>query len=311
MSAMDRRSFLGVLAALAGGAALPAWACAPPAHQGDGPAALPPGDDDRARLTSWIETLRREGLAAPGAPLGPAVARVGELALGSPYVAGQLDVYAARGGDPGREPLTLSLSRFDCVLLVEGCLAVARAAQRGESRWEAFAREIERMRYRGGVRTGYASRLHYFSEWIADNVRRGLLRDLGPELGAQADRRPLRFMTAHREAYPALRGDAEYAAIGAMERTLDDVPRWIVPTARIPEVEDRLRSGDVLAFATRIDGLDATHTGFAYRDRQGVMRVLHAPLSGGAVEVSQRTLPEYVTAIRSATGIMVARPLPA
>jgi hypothetical protein len=37
--------------------------------------------------------------------------------------------------------------------------------------------------------------------------------------------------------------------------------------------------------------------------------VLHAPLSGGAVEVSRSTLPEYVAAIRRSTGILVARPL--
>ena len=271
--------------------------------------AAAPGADDRARLAGWVRTLRAEGLTAARVPLGRAVARVGELALGSPYVAGMLDAYAREGGDPRREPLTLDLSRFDCVLLVEGCLAVARAAAKPGSGWDDFAREVERMRYRGGVRDGYASRLHYFSEWIADNARRGLLRDLGAELGGTRDERPLRFMTEHRGSYPALRDDATCEAIAARERTLDAVPRWVIPTDRIAAVRDCIQTGDVLAFATRIAGLDATHTGFAYRDRAGVMRILHAPLSGGAVEVSRRTLPGYVAAIRSATGIMVARPL--
>ena len=40
-----------------------------------------------------------------------------------------------------------------------------------------------------------------------------------------------------------------------------------------------------------------------------LLRVLHAPLSGGVVEVTESTLPEYVAAIRSSTGILVARPL--
>lgn len=264
--------------------------------------------DDRARLASWVRTLRAAGLTGPRVPLGRAVARVGELSLGSPYVAGMLDAYAKEGGDPRNEPLTLDLSRFDCVLLVEGCLAVARAA-RGPGRWSDFAREVERMRYRGGVRNGYASRLHYFSEWIEDNARRGLLRDLGAELGGTRDERPLRFVTEHRSSYPALRDDATFQAIAERERALDSMRRIVIPTDRIAAVQGRIQTGDVLAFATRIAGLDATHTGFAYRDRAGVMRVLHAPLSGGAVEVSRRTLPEYVAAIRSATGIMVARPL--
>jgi hypothetical protein len=264
--------------------------------------------DDRARLASWVRTLRAAGLTGPRVPLGRAVARVGELSLGSPYVAGMLDAYAREGGDPRSEPLTLDLSRFDCVLLVEGCLAVARAA-RGQGRWSDFAREVERMRYRGGVRNGYASRLHYFSEWIEDNARRGLLRDLGTELGGTRDERPLRFMTEHRSSYPALRDEATFQAIAERERALDSMHRVVIPTDRIAAVQGRIQTGDVLAFATRIAGLDASHTGFAYRDRAGVMRVLHAPLSGGAVEVSRRTLPEYVAAIRGATGIMVARPL--
>jgi hypothetical protein len=264
--------------------------------------------DDRARLAGWVRTLRAEGLTASRVPLGRAVARVGELALGSPYVAGMLDAYAKDGGDPRAEPLTLDLSRFDCVLLVEGCLAVARAAADGGG-WSAFAREVERVRYRGGVRDGYASRLHYFSEWIADNARRGLLRDLGAELGGTRDERPLRFMTEHRSSYPALAHEPTFRAIAERERELDSMTRVVIPTGRIAAVQDRIRTGDVLAFATKIAGLDATHTGFAYRDRAGVMRVLHAPLSGGAVEVSRRPLPEYVAAIRNSTGVMVARPL--
>lgn len=291
-----RRAFVG--GALASAAA---WLAAPYA------AALPLAPDDRARLAEWLRALRAENLAR--ASLGAAVARAGELAVGTPYAAGTLEAYLA-SGTPAREPLTLHLDRFDCVTLVESALAVARAAGRSRAPgWAEFAREVERMRYRGGVRAGYDSRLHYFSEWIADNARRGLALDLGAELGGTRDPRPLRFMTEHRASYPALRSDAVFRAARERERMLDDAPRHVVPTARIAAVQDRIQSGDVLAFATSIAGLDVTHTGLAYRDRAGTMRVLHAPLSGGAVEVSRRTLPEYVAAIRGATGILVARPL--
>src|SRR5690606_9647208 len=95
-----------------------------------------------------------------------------------------------------------------------------------------------------------------------------------------------------------------------IERSLDGNPRWVIPKERIPEVSDRLETGDVLAFATSIEGLDVTHSAFAYRDGAGVMRVLHAPLSGGEVEVTGATLAEDVAAIRRSTAILVARPLP-
>ena len=273
-----------------------------------------PRDADRERLAAWTAALRAEGLARRDAPLGREAARVGELAVGSPYVPYTLEAYLRAGGSPRRtEPLTLSLTRFDCVSLVESCLAVARAAAaadaHGASSWARVGREVERMRYRGGVRRGYASRLHYFSEWIADGERRGLVHDLGAELGGVDDARPLRFMTEHRASYPALADAKVFGEIAAMERRLDGHARHLVPAERIAAVSDRIETGDVLAFATAIPGLDVTHSALAYRGRDGVLRVLHAPLSGGAVEVSRHPLPEYVSAIRRATGILVARPL--
>jgi Protein of unknown function (DUF1460) len=303
MIALTRRAFLA-RAALGGAAALLPW----PLTASTGAW----GEEDRERLDAWLRTLRAEGLADARAALGAAVARVGELALGAPYAANTLEAYLAEGGSPHAEPLTLHLMKFDCVSLVEAALAVARTAAAGpEAGWERFARETERMRYRAGVRDGYASRLHYFSEWIADGARRGLVRDIGPELGSEPDARPLRFMTEHRAAYAALADQATFDAIAARERMLDAVPRNVVPEARIAEVQDRLRSGDVLAFATSLAGLDVTHTGLAYRDRAGVMRVLHAPLSGGVVQISAGTVAEYVAGLRTGTGIVVARPLPA
>lgn len=267
-------------------------------------------DPDGERLADWVARLRAEGLCRAGVPLGRSAVRVGELAAGTPYEAGTLEEYLRAGGNPlGVEPLTLSLTRFDCVSLVESCLAVGRVARHaGEPEWERFGHEIERMRYRGGARRGYGSRLHYFSEWIRDGAERGLVRDLGPELGALNDPRPLRFMTEHRASYPALANDAAFEEIGAMELALDGRPRWVVPGARLPNVIEQIETGDVLAFATTIPGLDVTHAAFAYRDGDGVLRVLHAPLSGGVVEVTRATLVEYVGAIRSCSGVLVARP---
>jgi hypothetical protein len=309
---LSRRELLRAAAASAAALALPApLAACMTRSAADAHSTSKASDEDHARLTAWSERLRAEHLANADVPVGRAATRVGELAVGTPYVAFTLEEYLRAGGDPtATEPLTLSLTKFDCVSLVESCLAVSRVADdRGDASWDRFAREMERMRYRGGERRDYASRLHYFSEWIADGARRGLVRDLGAELGAETDTRPLRFMTEHRASYPALANDAAFEAIARMEKSLDDDPRHVIPTRRIPEIADRIESGDVLAFATAIPGLDVTHSAFAYRDGQGVLRVLHAPLSGGAVEVTATTLPEYVAAIRRSTGILVARPL--
>ncbi|MGH7656776.1 MAG: N-acetylmuramoyl-L-alanine amidase-like domain-containing protein, partial [Gemmatimonadales bacterium] len=189
---LSRRTLIRCLAATGAAAAFPALA---------GGRGL--SDPDRERLSAWTGALRTEGLALPGSDIGRAAARVGELAAGSPYKPSTLEEYLLAGGNPAREPLTLSLTQFDCVTLVESCLAVARAAAgRTEPTWGDFGAGVEKMRYRNGTRSGYASRLHYFSEWISDGESRGMVRDLGRELGGRADLRPLRFMTMHRESYP-------------------------------------------------------------------------------------------------------------
>ncbi|HET7602353.1 MAG TPA: N-acetylmuramoyl-L-alanine amidase-like domain-containing protein [Gemmatimonadales bacterium] len=272
------------------------------------PDARPPTPDEE-RLTHWTTLLRTAGLADCARALGAAAVQVGEYAEGSPYEAYTLEAYLKAGGSPlETEPLTLSLAHFDCVTLVESCLAVARcAATGGTPTWEQFGREIERMRYRDGVRKTYASRLHYFSEWISDGQRRGLVRDMGPLLGAIDDTRPLRFMTEHRKSYPALSSDAAFGQVGEMERSLDNQVRHVVPTEHIPVIADQIQSGDILAFATSIPGLDVTHAALAYRHPDGRLGVLHAPLSGGVVEVSRYPLPDYVSAIKGSTGILVAR----
>ena len=267
-------------------------------------------DPDLERLTRWVEALRAEGLGKPGVPLGRAAVRVGELAAGSPYVPHTLEEYLRNGGSPLQEPLSISLAHFDCVTLVETCLAVARLARSDEApTWKRFGQEIERMRYRGGKRTGYTSRLHYFSEWMTDGEKRGLVKTLGKDLGGTTDNRPLRFMTEHREKYPALVNDRVFDDIEEIERRLSQMPRNVVALDRIAQVSPQIETGDVLGFATRISGLDVTHTAFAYRDRGGILRVLHAPLSGGVVEITRATLLEYVAAIRRSSGILIARPI--
>src|SRR5215208_3053055 len=131
-------------------------------------------DPDLDRLTSWTATLVANGFGRSEVPLGRTASRVGELAVGTPYVPYTLEAYLKAGSSPAHEPLTLSLTRFDCVTLVESCLAVGRLAGSAEKpAWGGFGRKVESMRYRGGERRGYATRLHYFSEWISDGEQRG------------------------------------------------------------------------------------------------------------------------------------------
>ena len=102
-------------------------------------------------------------------PIGEIMARIGRTIVGMPYVPATLEV-------PGPERLVVNLREFDCVTFVENTLALARVVRSGQGGYDAFKRELLRIRYRGGKLEGYPSRLHYFSDWIADYQAKGIVR---------------------------------------------------------------------------------------------------------------------------------------
>ena len=250
-----------------------------------------------------VELSRIAGLAeAQGVasrPYGEIVQWVGEQLRGRPYTAGLLDA-------PAQETLTGDLTQFDCVLYIENVLAVARGIATGDTSGEAYLAEIRRMRYRGGEMAGYCSRLHYFSEWIADNERRGTVRNVTTQAGGVPFEKRIAFMSEHRSAYPRLADDAVFACATNAESALAGLDLVYIPKADIAAGYAAMQPGDVVAMATSIGGLDVTHTGFVHV-AQGKTGFMHASLTADAVKVSP-DLAEYVAGIRNQVGIIVARP---
>ncbi|MDX1741417.1 MAG: DUF1460 domain-containing protein, partial [Rhodothermales bacterium] len=233
-------------------------------------------------------------------PIGEVVHGAGLFFEGQPYVAGLLD----RGTE---ETLVTSFDGFDCVLLVETALAAARTIRLQDYTYDGFLGQLESLRYRSGKMDGYCSRLHYFSEWIHDNEQRGNVRNVTQDLGGVRLEKQLDFMSSHRDAYPRFAtNDSLFAGIQAMELTLEDFQLVYIPQDRIREVYGQLQSGDIIATATSVPGLDVSHTGLVHRDGEEV-GFLHASTSGG-VMVSP-DLQQYIENIEIQIGIVVARPL--
>ncbi|MGE0442766.1 MAG: N-acetylmuramoyl-L-alanine amidase-like domain-containing protein [Gemmatimonadales bacterium] len=241
---------------------------------------------------------------------GAAVARLGRTFVGTTYTPGTLEV-------PGPERLVINLHELDCVTFVENMLALTRFIRRdgvaaladpaaARSRYEGYLRE---WRYRGGRLDGYPSRLHYFSEWLADNAARGRVALLARELGGVRDTEPITFMTSHRSAYRQLADSAVFAAIADRERILNADPgRWYLPKAAIAAAAAGIHDGDVIAATSTLPGLDVAHTGIALWV-DGTLHLLHAPLVGKNVEISTLPLADRIRDIKSQDGIMVARPV--
>jgi len=255
-----------------------------------------------------VEWARAEGLdRAP--EFGDVVARIGEQFLGTAYEPGTLEL-------PGPERLVINLEALDCVTFVENVLVLARlvrAAPPVSSRdtehfRAAYRRELARVRYRGGAMDGYASRLHYFSEWISDAQEKGLVRGLSQRLGGAADSSAIDFMSTHPAAYRQLGDPTVLAQVAGIEARLSASPRFYITANKIEAVSGDIRTGDIVAATSTLPGLDVAHTGIAVW-REGKLRLLHAPLVGSHVQISDKSLSKRIQDIQGQDGIMVARPV--
>ena len=246
-----------------------------------------------------------EVLAMPLAvsdPHGSEMTAIASLFIGAPYVGGTLE------GDTV-ESLKINLHAFDCTTFVETVLALARTRSFGQRTVEAYAAQLRNIRYRGGIIDGYLSRLHYFSEWIADNERRGSVVEVSRQAGGVYDTLHLSFMSTHADLYPELAGDPQQRArICAQERRLSGTAFYYVPASRIDTATlAAIHDGDIIAFTTAIAGLDIAHVGIACC-RDGEVHLLHASSSAGRVLLDSRPLTQLLQETRRFTGIRIIRP---
>lgn len=296
---MSRRAFL----ALASRALLAAGAMA---------AARPARAAGRADASSTVtgqETLDRLLAQARGGqwtdrPIGERMGAVGMALRQTPYVDGTLELHE------DREVCSVNLRGLDCVTFFESALGVARMLRRGGSTPEALLAEVTFTRYRGGQLTDYASRLHYMSDWFADNEAKRVVRLITRELpGAARFTKRVNFMSTHPAAYRQLKANpALVHKIARVEADINARTMYYLPKEKVAAARARLMTGDIIGITTTIDGLDCAHAGLCYRDADGVMRLLHASTTRRAV-VLDEDLATYLAGVATHTGIMAARPL--
>lgn len=250
----------------------------------------------KKKLASFDESLRSESIKK-------IIETVGLSFLGTEYVAGTLDE------DVYSEKLVIKISGLDCVTFVENTLAVSRTIQAGSQSIEDFKDELRTIRYRSGKIEGYTSRLHYFSDWIYDNEKKGLVKDITKKIGGVPYNKKINFMSAHRSSYKQLNIDdgESLSVIKGIENEINKRDLYYIPKNEVDTYYDDLQTGDIIATTTEIKGLDVTHTGYVYK-KKGKTYFLHASLSAAEVIVSKEELKAYLKSDKKKTGIMVCRP---
>ena len=230
------------------------------------------------------------------------VIEIGQDFLGTPYVEKTLEI-------PGPEQVVINLQGVDCTTFLESVVTLARITKNGEPNFPSFETELENLRYRNGNNSGYPSRLHYFSEWILDNQKKGILEDITAAIGGEPYENKPTFMTQNPQFYPQLSSAENKEMLQNIEAGIATQSFFFIPKEKIQALESGIQSGDLIAITTPMKNLDIVHVGFAIK-QNGRIHLLHASSKNKKVEISEIPLSEYLAGNKGQSGIMVARLIP-
>lgn len=221
---------------------------------------------------------------------------------GNKYVAGTLE-------QGSNEPLVINTQELDCTTFVEQVVAIYATVNEGKEGFRDMCTNLQRIRYRGGIRSGYASRLHYISQWIADSAKQHIIHEI--DYGPVGRTLPidLHYMSTHPASYKQLQGNGTLVnEIAKWERAMHGIEAAYIPKQELLRTANELPvyDGDIIALTTNIKGLDVTHIGFAFWEN-GQLHLLHASSAEGKVIKEHKNLYEYQKNKKSQTGIRVFR----
>ena len=225
--------------------------------------------------------------------------------LNRPYVAHTLEK-----GD--KERLVVNTRELDCTTLVETVAALTKCAYQKKYTYAAYRAALQAMRYRKGKIDNYTSRIHYFTEWIAENSKAGLVTEIQqpnpPFTAVQTVR--VNYMSQHPQSYKALKAHPEYVPeIRRMEQRVSGQQFRYIPKERVgrsTELRNVVKDGDIIAITCNKVGLDIAHLGFAVW-KNGNLHLLNASQLHKKVIEEPMTLWQYLRKHPSHTGIRIIR----
>ena len=232
-------------------------------------------------------------------PMSELVIKVAKHFLGTPYVAGTLEI------EPER--LTVNTRETDCILFVEMCLAMSLTAKEAEPTFEKYVDNLRKLRYRDGKVDGYTSRIHYTSEWIIQGTMRGIFSEVSRECGGSPLDQKFFFMSTHPSSYKQLKDSPKNVEkIKAVEENLNTWDYWYIPKADLPKCIQNIKTGDIVGFNSATPGLDIAHVAYAYWEGD-TLTFIHASYTDKKVVINKTPLVQYTNGIKGHNGLRVIR----
>lgn len=219
--------------------------------------------------------------------------------LNTPYVGKTLEIN-------NTEKLVINLTQLDCSTFIENGISLYQCIINNDSTTKGYAKKLQTIRYRNGKIKNYTSRLHYSSDWICDNIKKGIIENITKKLNGEIFKTNVSFMSTHPSKYKALKNGLYIDKIKEIEDSINSREYYYIPKNKVASIENKLIDGDIIFITTDYKGLDISHVGFAIK--QGIeTHLLHASSTGRKVMISKKTLHNYLKGIKHDTGIIVCR----
>lgn len=223
---------------------------------------------------------------------------------GIPYVGNTLEVGA-------HETLVVNLRQLDCTTYIENVVAMYLCTKSGDDSYRFFKNRLRQIRYAAGT-VSYITRLHYFTQWIEENTRTGVVEELQspapPFTSVQC--LDIDFMSKHSVLYPRLKNHPKaIAGIKCAEKKLTGMEFRYIPKNEISNsrlFRDTVHDGDIIAITTKKKGLDISHIGIAVWHEDG-LHLLNASQMHKRVVEEPMPLHDYMQKHPSQSGIRVIR----
>ncbi len=206
-----------------------------------------------------------------------------------------------------KEVLVINLKQFDCVTFIENMVALTQTRRSvAVPTYETYKKNVASLRYRNAT-VDYAERLHYFSDWLFEHEKRGILKNITKELGGEAYPKAVFYMSLKRDTlYGNMADPKTFEAVKMVEEAITKREKFYIPKERVADMESNIKDGDIIAITNRLDGMDMAHTGLAMR-KNGRVYMLHASSKYKKVVLTETPLADYLLGNKGQTGIMIGR----
>lgn len=222
-----------------------------------------------------------------------------------PYVAHTLEINK-------KEKLVINLRQLDCTTYVENVIALSMCMNEKKYTFKSFCDNLKKIRYRDDSQPHYTQRLHYFTDWIENNTKKGICKEIQSPTPpfTNTQRINVFYMSENPSKYKMLKENPKYIpTIRKTEQNINQKTYRYIPKTEVKNtntVRKTIQDGDIIATTTSLKGLDIQHIGFAIWHKDGLHMLNASSLHHKVVE-EPMTLYNYLQKQKTMTGIRIIR----